>query len=315
MQAHGSADLELERRLDDFARARLTPDGGREGADARPGDARGPPRVRRPGVRRRVAAMASAELDRRSRPEPAGRRRGARRALLAAAVLSLIAVGGALAASERRRAALPGPRLDRDRHAAERSGAPAATAELTRLESRMAELEAAVRSGDRVAAAAALAAYEQIADEALAGAGGRDAGGDRQAPRGPRPPRRGPRAGRDAGPGPGRPRRSTANIETGDRPQRCRDPADRCRPERQRAGAGGTARSPAAGPAAKPEATPQPEPTPRPDAEGFSRPARPRIRRRHPPAERPSRRRRSRRASRRRGPSKTPPGRSGALTP
>ena len=91
-------------------------------------------------------------------------------AMLAAAVLSLIAVGGALAASSAGGPLYPARVWIETVTLPSDPGARAA-AELTRLESRMSELEAAVRSGDRVAAAAALAAYEQIADEALAGAG------------------------------------------------------------------------------------------------------------------------------------------------
>ena len=116
-----------------------------------------------------AAAMASAELSvARARSRRAAMRRAT--ALLAAAVLSLIAVGGALAASGAGGPLYPARVWIETVTLPSDPGARAA-AELTRLESRMSELEAAVRSGDRVAAAAALAAYEQIADEALAGAG------------------------------------------------------------------------------------------------------------------------------------------------
>ena len=111
MQASLEAHLEVERRLDDFARGRLTSSAAskarsrarvmREARLAFANDASGA-----------AAATAAAELAvARARSRRAAGRRAA--ALLAAAVLSLIAVGGALAASGRW-AALPGPRLDRD---------------------------------------------------------------------------------------------------------------------------------------------------------------------------------------------------------
>src|SRR6185369_9792763 len=91
-------------------------------------------------------------------------------ALLAAAVLSLVAVGGALAASGAG-GPLYGARIWVETVTLPSDPGARASAELARLESRLAEVQAAVRKGDRVAAAAALAAYQQIADEALAGAG------------------------------------------------------------------------------------------------------------------------------------------------
>jgi hypothetical protein len=91
-------------------------------------------------------------------------------ALLAAAVLSLAAVGGVLAASGAG-GPLYGTRIWVETITLPSDPGARAAAELTRLESRLAELQAAVRKGDRAAVAAALAAYQQIADEALAGAG------------------------------------------------------------------------------------------------------------------------------------------------
>ncbi len=169
MQASLEAHLEVERRLHDFARGRLTPSAASK--------ARSRARVMREArlafadqaSGAAAAPTVSAELTvARARSRRAAMRRAT--ALLAAAVLSLIAVGGALAASGAGGPLYPA-RVWIETVTLPSDPAARAAAELTRLESRMSELEAAVRSGDRVAAAAALAAYEQIADEALAGAG------------------------------------------------------------------------------------------------------------------------------------------------
>jgi hypothetical protein len=168
MQASMAADLEVERRLNDFARGRLTPSAASK--------ARSRARVMREA---RLAfadqpagpAAATATTDLavvRARNRRAAMRRGM--ALLAAAVLSLAVVGGALAASGAG-GPLYGVRIWVETVTLPSDPGARASAELARLESRLAEVQAAVRKGDRVAAAAALAAYQQIADEALAGAG------------------------------------------------------------------------------------------------------------------------------------------------
>ena len=166
MQGAYAAELEVERRLSDYARARLTPDAGSK--------ARSRARVMREArlaFEKQAAAHIAAEA--REKDRPRSRRIALRRGatLLLAAGLSIGMVGGAFAASNAggplydariwlEEVTLPGGAVER------------AAAELSRLEARMAELEAAVRSGDRAAAAAALAAYEQIADEAVANASG-----------------------------------------------------------------------------------------------------------------------------------------------
>jgi len=168
MQASLEAHLEVERRLDDFARGRLTSSAASK--------ARSRARVMREArlafadqASGAAAARASAELTvALARSRRASMRRAT--ALLAAAMLSLIAVGGALAASGAGGPLYPARVWIETVTLPSDPGARAA-AELTRLESRMSELEAAGRSGDRAAAAAALVAYEQISDEALAGAG------------------------------------------------------------------------------------------------------------------------------------------------
>jgi hypothetical protein len=168
MQASMAADLEVERRLNDFARGRLTPSAAskarsrarvmREARIAFAGEAAGI-----------AAATVATELAAvRARNQRAAMRRGV--ALLAAAVLSLAAVGGVLAASGAG-GPLYGTRIWVETITLPSDPGARAAAELTRLESRLAELQAAVRKGDRAAVAAALAAYQQIADEALAGAG------------------------------------------------------------------------------------------------------------------------------------------------
>jgi len=168
MQASMAADLEVERRLNDFARGRLTPSAAskarsrarvmREARIAFAGEAAGI-----------AAATVATELAAvRARNQRAAMRRGV--ALFAAAVLSLAAVGGVLAASGAG-GPLYGTRIWVETITLPSDPGARAAAELTRLESRLAELQAAVRKGDRAAVAAALAAYQQIADEALAGAG------------------------------------------------------------------------------------------------------------------------------------------------
>lgn len=165
MQASIGAALEVERRLDDFARARLTPSAAAK-ARAR---ARVMREARLAFAGHAAAAAAAVELE---RAQTSTRRRLIRRGagLALAATLSLVAVGGTLAATT------AGGPLYRTRVWLERvalpSGADArANAEIVRLDARLAELEAAVRSGDRAAVAAALTAYQDIADEAIAAAG------------------------------------------------------------------------------------------------------------------------------------------------
>lgn len=158
-------NLEIERRLDRYANVRLSPD-----PDA---VARMRARVMREArlefvarAERRLAEEAAAADTR----QPRFRlfRRGG--ALLAAAALSVVVATGALAASQ------PGGPLYSARVSLETLALPGdavlrAEAELSRLEARVHEIVAAVAAGDRAAAQAALAAYETIADEALAGAG------------------------------------------------------------------------------------------------------------------------------------------------
>ena len=258
MQASLEAHLEVERRLDDFARGRLTPSAASK--------ARSRARVMREArlafadqASGAAAATASAELAvARARSRRAAMRRAT--ALLAAAVLSLIAVGGALAASGAGGPLYPARVWIETVTLPSDPGARAA-AELTRLESRMSELEAAVRSGDRAAAAAALAAYEQIADEALAGAGTDQAAIDKLLAA---LDRHVAVLERVASQVPAQAAESiNGNIE---KAINHNDAAI----QRIDAGpngngpAGGSGAQPGAGPAAKPEATPKPEPTPRP---------------------------------------------------
>jgi hypothetical protein len=169
MQASMAADLEVERRLDDFARGRLTPSAVSK--------ARSRARVMREArlafadQAAHVAALAPAQADA-NVARSAARRTHVRRgfALLAAAVLSLVVVGGAFAASTAG-GPLYGARVWLETVTLPTDVTARAEAEITRLDARLADLQIAVQSGDRAAAAAALAAYEQIADEALAGAG------------------------------------------------------------------------------------------------------------------------------------------------
>jgi hypothetical protein len=165
MQASTSGDLEIEWRLDAFAAVRLAPSA-------------------RAAARMRARVMREVRLEfaaRAATPAPVatvdvtGRRRRAtmvRRGagLLLAAALSLGVAGGAMAAAQ------PGGPLYTTRMWLETvtlpSGAAGRTdAEIVRLDSRMAEIMVASRRGDGAAVEAALLAYQEIADEALAAAG------------------------------------------------------------------------------------------------------------------------------------------------
>jgi len=167
MQATPTADMELEQRLDAYARARLNiaPEAAarvraRLMREARQALAAGAT----PGVTL-VGTRMNAQTGSRMRSRV---RRGG--ALLLAAGLAVGVLAGTAAA------ATPGGPLYGARVWAEEMTLPAdptqrAAAELRRLESRLVEIQAAAQSGDRGAVAAAIAAYGQIADEALAEAG------------------------------------------------------------------------------------------------------------------------------------------------
>jgi hypothetical protein len=159
MEAVNAADLDLERRLESYARVRLSPDPLAV--------ARMRARVMREvrlefEIGRTIAAAAVAPP----------RRPLARRMLmpiLAAGVWLAIAVG-TIAAAE------PGGPLYPGRMWIERVALPAhpaarTAAEISQLESRLAEVMAAAAEGDDDAALAALAAYRQIADVTLVEAG------------------------------------------------------------------------------------------------------------------------------------------------
>jgi hypothetical protein len=179
MQATPTADMELEQRLDAYARARLNiaPEAAarvraRLMLEARQVLGGGPPTgLTLVGARangrasERVNARANAQTGSRMRTRI--RRSGA---LLLAAGLAVGVLAGTAAA------ATPGGPLYGARVWVEEITLPAdpaerAAAELQRLESRLVEIQAAAQSGDRGAVAAAIAAYGQIADEALAEAG------------------------------------------------------------------------------------------------------------------------------------------------
>jgi len=156
------AGTELERRLALFARARLSPDPI--------ATARTKARVMREARLSFEAARIAAHVA----PALAASRASFRRRMvmpfLAAAVWLGIAVGTISAAH-------PGGPLFPTRmwieSAALPSGPAARTAaELDRLDARIAEALSGVASGDRAAVAAALEAYGQIADEALAQSAG-----------------------------------------------------------------------------------------------------------------------------------------------
>jgi hypothetical protein len=259
MQASLEAHLEVERRLHDFARGRLSPSAGSK--------ARSRARVMREArlvfanrASGTAVAVASAELTvARARSRRAAMRRAT--ALLAAAVLSLIAVGGALAASGAGGPLYPARVWIETITLPSEPGARAA-AELTRLESRMSELEAAVRSGDRAAVSAALAAYEQIADEALAGAGTDQAAIDKLLAA---LDRHVAVLERVVSQVPAQAAESiTGNIEKAINHNDAAIQRIDTTPNGIGPAGGGTGAQPGAAPTAKPEPTPMPEPTPRP---------------------------------------------------
>ena len=160
MQAPFSSDLDMERRLEAYAAVRLSP--------STLAAARMRARVMREtrlsfgaAAEASVRAAGMAEIGRRRR---AGLlRRGA--GVLLAACLSLGVAGGAMAAAQ-----AGGPlyttRMWLETITLPASGGSRIDAEIVRLESRLAEVLVAARSGDRGAVEAALLAYEAIADEA-----------------------------------------------------------------------------------------------------------------------------------------------------
>jgi uncharacterized membrane protein YgcG len=161
MQALDVRDLEIERRLDLFAGARLSPDPA------------GAARTRARIMREARLAFEAARIAAHVAPIVAPRRSLLSRIampLLAASVWVVIAIGSVAAAQ-------PGGPLYPTRlwiEAATLPSGPAARtqAELSHLDERLAEALAAASRGDRNAVAAALAAYQSIADAALADSAG-----------------------------------------------------------------------------------------------------------------------------------------------
>jgi hypothetical protein len=168
MHATPTADMELEQRLDAYARARLSL--------APETAARIRERVMRE-ARQALGETASAPalaVVRGQSHRPASTRTRARLrrggALLLAAGLAVGVLGGTAAAAQ------PGGPLYGTRIWVEEVTLPGdpterAAAELHRLEARLMEIQAAARTGDRSALAAAIAAYGQIEDRALEEAG------------------------------------------------------------------------------------------------------------------------------------------------
>ena len=165
MQASTIGDLEIEWRLDAYAAVRLSPS-ARAAARMR---ARIMREVRLEFAARAAAPAPLAAMDgARSRRRSVLIRRGA--GLLLAAALSLGVAGGAMAAAQAG-GPLYSARVWLETVTLPSGAAGRTDAEIVRLDSRMAEVLAAYRSGDGGAVAAALLAYQEIADEALAGAG------------------------------------------------------------------------------------------------------------------------------------------------
>lgn len=172
MQASIGGDLEIEQRLDAYARVRLSPT---ERASARM-RARVMREARLATAAREAASQAGSLDILRARRRSGLFRRGA--GLLLAAGLSLAVAGGAMAAAQAGGPLYP-TRMWLETIALPADGPARADADLERLESRIEEVVAAARKGDRAAVAAALLAYQEIADEALLAATGDAAATDR----------------------------------------------------------------------------------------------------------------------------------------
>ncbi len=158
MQATDAGTIELQRRLDSYARARLSP------------SARATARTRARVMREARLSFDAARIAVHVAPALMASRRTMQRRMLmpflAAAVWLGIAVGSISAAQ-------PGGPLFPTRMWIENAALPSdlgarTTAELDRLDARLAESLAGAASGDRAAVAAALDAYYQIADEVSA---------------------------------------------------------------------------------------------------------------------------------------------------
>ena len=164
MQAIDAGDLELERRFDSFARARLSP------------DPRATARIRARVMREARLHQEAARIALHMAPTVAASHRLAVRRLampfLAAAVWLGIAVGSIAAAQA------GGPlyptRLWIEAAALPSTAAARIDADLQRMDARLAEALSAAASGDRGAVFAALNAYAQIAEDANV-TGGSDA--------------------------------------------------------------------------------------------------------------------------------------------
>jgi hypothetical protein len=168
MHATPTADMELEQRLDAYARARLSlaPDAAA--------------RIRARVMRDAHLALGSAtnssgltavgprSVSHAHAWNRARLRRGG--ALLLAAGLAIGVLGGTAAAAQPG-GPLYGPRIWVEEVTLPADPSQRAAAELRRLESRISEIEAAARIGDQGGVAAALTAYGEIADEALGQAG------------------------------------------------------------------------------------------------------------------------------------------------
>jgi hypothetical protein len=160
MQAASAGDIELERRLEAFGRARLSPDPAAA--------ARTRSRVMREARLQHEASRIAAYVG----PAVAGRRSLGRRTampFLAACVWVGIAVGTISAAQPG--GALYPTRMWVEAAVMPSSGGERVHADLARLDDRISEALAAANRGDRSALEAALDAYSAIADDATATAG------------------------------------------------------------------------------------------------------------------------------------------------
>jgi hypothetical protein len=166
MQASISGDLDIERRLEAYAAVRLSP------------SALAAARMRARVMREARLSFAAAEqssariatlVEIQARRRAGLMRRGA--GILLAACLSLGVAGGAMAAAQAGGPFYP-TRMWLETITLPAVGAGRMDAEIMRLESRLAEVMAAARSGDQGAVEAALLAYQAIADEAVSAGGG-----------------------------------------------------------------------------------------------------------------------------------------------
>ena len=180
MYVMDAGEIELERRFDAFARARLSPDPAARA------------RIRARVMREARLQHDAARIALHMAPAIEARHRSSMRRLgvpLLAATVWLGIAAGSIAAAQAGGPLYP-TRIWLETATLPASGNARATADLQHLDARLGDAIAAATRGDRDAAAAALEAYAEAAEDARTNA--LDPGVAAQVEIGPRAPRRGP---------------------------------------------------------------------------------------------------------------------------